>query len=503
MPSKRFTIFLCLILAGAPLGVQAQGTSGSQFLGVGIGARPMAMGGAVVSLADGGTALYWNPAGLARATGHTVSLTHVSWLSDVEYRYAAYATPLGRTGAIGVAIEGGSASWDNTGEGTFETGDFSGTVGYAWRMKPNLGLAGSFKYLSSTLGSDEASSFAFDAGVMYQMSDAVSFGAATRNLGSAVAYVEDGDPLPATFAVGASYRWRDVLVALDLEKVNDLDLTTRLGLEYYPVDFLALRGGAILGSDSALSSWAGGIGVNWEEQWYLDYAYRPSELGGTHQFALSAGFGTGAGLVPTAASGGEAEVGETLVPKSNITVITELLEELIDEALDGMSLAAASEIYISQVGQHDGSWLVESVLVEELTRRGHVVMTGGMPAGEPQVGEPSRYQISYRIVSGGVTYARVWREWYVGAKKVERRADADIHFQLSDSSNAIVWADQITRQRREIVPGGRIDELATPGQSFASPEVEEGGWDKILEPLVVAAIVGGLIYLFYTSRSTD
>ena len=32
---------------------------------------------------------------------------------------------------------------------------------------------------------------------------------------------------------------------------------------------------------------------------------------------------------------------------------------------------------------------------------------------------------------------------------------------------------------------------------------EKGGWDKILEPLVVAAIVGGLIYLFYTSRSTD
>jgi hypothetical protein len=463
----------------------------------------MAMGGAHVSLADGGTALYWNPAGLARATGHTVSLTHVSWLSDVDYRYAAYATPLGRTGAIGVALEGGGASWDNTGEGTFETGDFSGTVGYAWRMRPNLGLAGSFKYLSSSLGTDETTSFAFDIGLMYQMSEAVAFGAATRNLGSAVTYVEDGDPLPATFAVGASYRWRDVLVALDLEKVNDLDLTTRLGMEYYPFDYLALRGGAILGPDSALSSWAGGIGLNWDEQWFLDYAYRPSDLGGTHQFALSAGFGTGAGLMPIAAAEDEGAIEETAIPKSNITIITELLQDLITEALDGMRLAGGSEIYISQIGTHDGSWLVESVLVEELTKRGHVVMTGGMPGGEPQVGEPNRYQISYRIVSGGVTYARVWREWYVGAKKVERRADADIHFQLSDTSNAIIWADEITRQRREIIPGGRIEELGTPGQSFATPEVEEGGWDKILEPLVVAAIVGGLIYLFYTSRSSE
>ncbi len=506
MPSKGFTILLCLVLAVVPAGVcRAQGTSGSQFLGIGVGARPMAMGGAHVALADGGTALAWNPAGLAQVTGHTFSLTHVSWLANVDYNYAAYATPFGKKGAFGVALEQGSTSWDNDvpGEGTFEAGDFYGAVGYGRRLRPNLGLAASLRYVSSTLGDESSQSMTFDVGAIYRISENTSLAAAVRNMGGGGAYVSESDPLPVTLAMGGAYEWRDFLFALDFEKVNDIDLTTRFGVEYYPVRYLALRGGAILGANSALDSYAGGLGVNWDERWFLDYAYQPSTLGGTHQLALSAGFGTGPGLMVAAAADESGGLEEVAIPKSNIAVLTELLDEVVEEAVGSMSLPPGSEVYIAQVGQHEGSWLVESVLVEKLTKRGHTVMTGGMAAVEPAPGEPAMFEIKYRIVAGETTYARVWREWMVGARKVERRSDVDIHFQLSDTSRAIVWADDIQRQRREIIPGGRIEELSTPGQTFASPPVEEGGWDKILEPLIVAAIVGGLIYLFYTSRSSN
>ena len=91
----------------------------------------------------------------------------------------------------------------------------------------------------------------------------------------------------------------------------------------------------------------------------------------------------------------------------------------------------------------------------------------------------------------------------VGARRFERRTAVDIRFELSDQTKTIVWAGGVQRERREIISGGRIDDLQAPGQSFASPESEQSGWDKIFEPVIVAGIVGGLIYLFYTSRSTD
>jgi hypothetical protein len=476
----------------------AQGTSGSQFLGIGIGARSMGMGGACVALADDGTAMFWNPAGLTQVTGHRFSVSHVEWLSDATYQYAGYAAPFGDRSAVGVAIEQGSIEWDNTGDGAFDAGDFSGAVGYARRLRPNLGVGGGVKYLSSKLGDDSASTYAMDLGAVYRLSQDVTVGAAVRNIGPEIKYRDVGDPLPTTLSLGGAYRWRDLTLALDLEKQNDLQACTRFGVEYAPVRYVALRGGYVAGDESALGGLTGGFGVRWDDSWALDYAYRSSEIGGTHQIALTAGFGEGVGLA--AATPDEGGVPTTNLPKTNLAVLTDLLREVMKEAVDRMDIREPSEFRISQDSQNDANWLVYSVLTEELTSRGHVVMAQGSSPGED--GRP-RYEIWYKIVSCETSYPHTWREWFVGARRVERKTRCNIHFRLSDDASAAIWAGDVERERREIIPGSRLQELGTPGQVFVSPEIEAAGWDKILEPVVVAGIVGGLIYLFYTSRSTD
>jgi hypothetical protein len=175
----------------------------------------------------------------------------------------------------------------------------------------------------------------------------------------------------------------------------------------------------------------------------------------------------------------------------------------MDEAVARMSIPPGSRVYMRQVETHDASWLVQSSLLEELTDGGHSVMTGAMAPSEDPAEESEAFEIAYRIVSCETTFPRAWREWVIGARKVERRAAVDVHFQLADGSAAVIWAANVERERREIIPAARVQELGTPGHSFTAAEVEPGGWDKVLEPVLVAGIVGGLIYLFYTSRSTD
>lgn len=508
MVSKRFVVFAALFLAVVPsVECWSQGTSGAQFLGIGMGARSVGMGGAYVSLADDGSALYWNPAGLSQTTGMRLDVSHVSWLDDASYQYASFATPLGSNGSVGLALEQGSLSWDNTGDGAFDAGDFSGVVGYGRRIRPNLGVGGSLKYLTSSLGDASASSYAFDIGAVYALSRSVRVGAAIRNLGPGLTFEGESDPLPATITVGGSYLWNDAVFALDFEKVNDLDVTTRAGVEYSPVRYIDLRGGMILGGATALSSFTGGIGLNWDERWAIDYAYRPTDLGGTHWLALSAGLG---GVTPVEQAEGAAYRGtleELSIPMSNINVLSDLTRIVVGDALDAMGISAGAEVRIDQIDTHGANWLVQSILLEELTDRGHTVRTAAtLPAGGgmvARVDEVESYDVSYRIVSCDATYTRVWREWMVGTRKVERRSSVDIYFRLADASNAIVWAGSEERERRDIVPGSRLDTLGTPGQSFTSPEIEPGGWDKVIEPVVVAGIVGGLIYLFYTSKSSE
>jgi hypothetical protein len=513
MMSKRFVSLTVLAVCLCPVFASAQGTSGSQFLGIGMGARAMGMGGASVSVVNDGSSLYWNPAGLTGLTFRSASISHVSWLDDASYQYATFAAPLGSS-YFGLALEQGGIEWDNTGDGTFDASDFSGAAAYARRLRPNLGVGAGVKFLSSSLGDDGASSFALDLGVTYRLSESATLGAVVRNLGPGMSFVDESDPLPATMAAGASYRFRNVLVALDVEKVNDLQAATRLGVEYSPVRYVALRAGGILEGDSALSALTGGVGFNWDDRWALDYAYRPSDLGGTHWLALSAGFG-GAAPAPEAAiavGGGGQALREVTVPVSNITMLGDLVRDLGRSAFAKMVLPEGSEVYLRQVETHDANWLVQSIFLEELTSSGHAVKTGSMPGGAmangaavPGAGEAStgRYEIAYRIVSCEVTYPRVWREWLVGSRKVERRSSADIHFQLLDEDKSVVWAGSESRERRDIVPGSRIADLSTPGQAFTAPELEAAGWDKVIEPVVVAGIVGGLIYLFYTSKSSQ
>jgi len=502
MAASRRIVLLCLLFALAAHGVgYAQGTSGSQFLGVGMGARAMGMGGAYVSLSDDGTALYWNPAGLATVDGHRIAVSHLSWLDDAGYQFAGYAMPVGE-GAVGLALEQGSLSWDNTGQGDFEAGDFSGAIGYARRVKPNLGVGAGVKYLSSKLGDDSAASYALDVGMVYRFSESATLGAAVRNLGPGLTYIEESDPLPATIAAGGSYRWNDLLFAVDLEKQNDLAPAARAGIEYSPLPYLALRGGFVAGEQSALSPLTGGIGLRWKDSWALDYAYRPSDLGGTQSVALTAGFGGGGGLSAVRATGA-GSVEAVGVPKQNITLLAELTASIGDEVLTKMGLPEGSRVYLRQTDQHAANWLVQSVLIESLTDRGHVILTGKMAApGEEEDAAPV-YELNYRIVACETAYPRAWREWVVGSRKVERRATVDIRFQLSDEESAILWAGSGQREKRDVVPGGRIADLATPGQPFTAPEMQAGGWDRVIEPVIVAGIVGGLIYLFYTSKSAD
>ena len=69
------------------------GTIGGQFLKIGIGARAVAMGSAFVSVADDATAVYWNPAGIARIQKSVLSINHTTWLADISLRTGHLPVP--------------------------------------------------------------------------------------------------------------------------------------------------------------------------------------------------------------------------------------------------------------------------------------------------------------------------------------------------------------------------------------------------------------------------
>ncbi|MFA6169415.1 MAG: PorV/PorQ family protein [Candidatus Margulisiibacteriota bacterium] len=82
----------------------AIGQSGADIavLNAGVGARPLAMGGAFTAVADNADAPYWNPAGLGFISSQEITSSQTRLSTDADHYYLSYVTPaLG--GTIGLS----------------------------------------------------------------------------------------------------------------------------------------------------------------------------------------------------------------------------------------------------------------------------------------------------------------------------------------------------------------------------------------------------------------
>ena len=99
---KILFVMLSACLVFSP--VYALGQSGADIavLNAGVGARPLAMGGAFTSVADNADAPYWNPAGLGFISSQEITSSQTRLSTDADHYYLSYVTPaLG--GTIGLS----------------------------------------------------------------------------------------------------------------------------------------------------------------------------------------------------------------------------------------------------------------------------------------------------------------------------------------------------------------------------------------------------------------
>lgn len=285
------------------------GTSGGQFLRVGVGARAAGMGGAFSSLADDASAIYWNPSGLAQLSQKEVTLSYNAYFLDTSAQFLGYAQPMAG-GVFGVSVNmlsvkdigkrsvtGGDA--DAPDQGTFKTSDLAGTLAYA-RKLDDLNLGVGVKYISSDLGSSDygtasANAFAVDLGAMYNINENLQASLAVLNLGTKLKYISESDPLPLNIKPGVA--WKGDVGFGKLNAVLDADLLVNDGLnyvqpgvEYWPIEMLAIRAGYQIGRDSSAGGLGAGLGFR-HSSLSVDYAFVPfGNLGDTHRVSLGLRF---------------------------------------------------------------------------------------------------------------------------------------------------------------------------------------------------------------------
>lgn len=99
----QYLIIICLLSFNFANSVEAASKFAGEFLTLGVGARPLAMGGSYVSIVDDSTAAYWNPAGLGRLTHSEAAFMHSTLFGLDSFDFFNYAHPFGEKGAVGLS----------------------------------------------------------------------------------------------------------------------------------------------------------------------------------------------------------------------------------------------------------------------------------------------------------------------------------------------------------------------------------------------------------------
>ncbi len=180
---RSFIIILTFLFAGLgfaedvviPEDISKVATNAAQFLKLEVGGRATAMGGAFVAGVDDMTALYWNPAGLAKIKQQSFYGTYTALYAGIQHGYVAFGMPIGRSDYIGVHV-----TYLNSGEmevttlnypeGSgeyFSVSDLAIGLSYARSLTDRLSVGGTVKFINETIWRESASTFGFDVGSQF------------------------------------------------------------------------------------------------------------------------------------------------------------------------------------------------------------------------------------------------------------------------------------------------------------------------------------------------
>ena len=307
-------VFLTIAMSFTLFSQEKLAQTGFNFLSVGSIGRASAMGETFTTAEGISSALFYNPAGLARMSNlFDVSVSWNNWIADITHNSfsLAVAPKQGYYGVFGFSFLWvdygeflGTMVWNNS-RGFIDTESFTPKamaigLGYGKSLTDKFSIGGQIKYVTQSsgrsvvpdvtsatgLGVDKGvlSVIAFDFGTIYQTGfKSLAFGMSVRNFSEEIKYEQEGFQLPLTFRIGISINMMDfleehsdmhsLLLAADAVHPRSHGEYISLGLEYTLMKLFSLRAGYISNQDEFNLTY--GIGIQ-KFGLAVDYAYMPA-----------------------------------------------------------------------------------------------------------------------------------------------------------------------------------------------------------------------------------
>jgi len=191
------------------------------------------------------------------------------------------------------------------------------------------------------------------------------------------------------------------------------------------------------------------------------------------------------------------------VPPTNFEVISTVSNIAFDRAMRSCPVDSGGRVLLAPAESHPLNFMVEHALLQHLARRGVSVQVRRSIVPDDSVatlaaaGDPL---LEYQLATARITYLRL-RGWLPGRVKIERQGLVEGTLTLRDPGSAVVlWSGKASYNLVDAFPKGKLSFVEDARFGELKAPVPGRSVDKALEPIVVIAIVAGLIALFFQNR---
>jgi hypothetical protein len=282
------------------------GTTGAQFLELGVSARAMGMAEAFTAVTDDITSVYYNPAGLTYLYGREFAATYVDMPVGVGHAFAAIGLPLESIGGVlGVSAYSLSSGWMDvldseglTGE-RFAYNDFALAVSYGRYLTDRFSIGFTVKYIGEFSYGISSNGWGADVGTVYNTGfRGFRIAMVITNFGPDMKFIQNGYPVPIDFKFGGSINvieGLDHLVTFAAEGSHPSDNLEQYntGVEYIYNDRYILRAGSRFNYDVDGFTAGGGLRMPFGEDRELRFDYAFQDFGiltEVHRFTMGIAF---------------------------------------------------------------------------------------------------------------------------------------------------------------------------------------------------------------------
>jgi hypothetical protein len=185
--------------------------------------------------------------------------------------------------------------------------------------------------------------------------------------------------------------------------------------------------------------------------------------------------------------------------KTNELFLRESIQEYLKQTLTDFPKESPRFIFIHSEAEHPASWLLEEELTSYLSSKGFSV---ALPQNEFKSENFEKFwKLFYRIIELRLEYTKTKSKSFLGKKFVTRQSNLNLSFRLMEKDTGkVIWTNRKNYTRSDVIPKKTIPIVRNENYSFLSPNLPKSTTSKYIEPALVAAVVGGLVYLFFASR---